>query len=84
MITGSYGQATAKGVSGFQGKRGLQQTGEVDQRTWSRLTGMTRRPTRDEMYNGLPPGPAIMQGWSDGRQGPRPAGSAQAARLVFR
>jgi peptidoglycan hydrolase-like protein with peptidoglycan-binding domain len=66
LITGSYGQATAAGVTGFQDKRGLQQTGEVDQRTWTRLTGMTKRPTRDEMYNVLRAGPAILKAGATG------------------
>ena len=57
LITGSYGEATTEGVTGFQGKRNLQQTGEVDQSTWSRLTGMTREPTNDELYNRIVAGP---------------------------
>jgi peptidoglycan hydrolase-like protein with peptidoglycan-binding domain len=67
-ITGSYGQATAEGVTGFQEKRDLQQTGEVDQRTWSRLTGMTRKPSSDEMHNKVVAGPAIMKSGAEGEK----------------
>ncbi|SEP82393.1 Peptidoglycan-binding (PGRP) domain of peptidoglycan hydrolases-containing protein [Microlunatus flavus] len=53
-VTGTYGSATASGVRGFQGKRGIPVTGEVDARTWSRLTAMTRTPTSDAKHNRLP------------------------------
>ena len=66
LITGSYGEATKEGVTGFQGKRNLQQTGEVDQRTWSRLTGMTREPTNDELFNRIVAGPAILKAGAKG------------------
>jgi peptidoglycan hydrolase-like protein with peptidoglycan-binding domain len=60
-ITGTYGTATVKGVQGFQDKRGYEQTGAVDQRTWTKLVAMTRKPTDDEMHNRLVPGPAILE-----------------------
>ncbi|MFE5794022.1 L,D-transpeptidase family protein [Streptomyces sp. NPDC056503] len=47
--TGFYGSITAKGVSGFQKKRGLPATGSVDETTWQRLLGMTKKPTADEL-----------------------------------
>ena len=50
-ITGHYGPVTTAAVKGFQGKREIPETGEVDQRTWDRLTGMTRQPTKDELAN---------------------------------
>ena len=50
-VTGTYGSTTTAAVSGFQGKRGIPETGEVDQRTWDRLTAMTRTPTEDEKHN---------------------------------
>jgi hypothetical protein len=50
-VTGNYGELTAAAVVGFQAKRGLPATGAVDQRTWTRLLGMTRAPTADELYN---------------------------------
>lgn len=47
--TGFYGSITGKGVSAFQKKRGLPQTGSVDEVTWQRLIGMTREPTASEL-----------------------------------
>lgn len=54
LVTGTYGSATASSVRGFQGKRGIPVTGEVDARTWSRLVAMTRTPTSDALHNRLP------------------------------
>jgi peptidoglycan hydrolase-like protein with peptidoglycan-binding domain len=56
-VTGTYGSATASAVRGFQGKRGIPVTGEVDARTWARLTAMTRTPTKDAKHNRLPKPP---------------------------
>jgi peptidoglycan hydrolase-like protein with peptidoglycan-binding domain len=53
-VTGSYGSMTVGSVKGFQKKRQIPVTGEVDQRTWDRLTAMTRTPTRDEKHNRAP------------------------------
>jgi peptidoglycan hydrolase-like protein with peptidoglycan-binding domain len=53
-ITGSYGIVTATGVRGFQEKRAIPVTGEVDQRTLDRLRAMTRTPTSDELNNRTP------------------------------
>jgi peptidoglycan hydrolase-like protein with peptidoglycan-binding domain len=53
-VTGSYGSLTTAAVKGFQGKRGLPVTGEVDQRTLDRLTAMTRTPTSDQLHNRTP------------------------------
>ncbi|SDV01398.1 Peptidoglycan-binding (PGRP) domain of peptidoglycan hydrolases-containing protein [Microlunatus sagamiharensis] len=53
-VTGTYGRATASGVKGFQGKRAIPVTGDVDARTWSRLTAMTRTPTEDAKHNRTP------------------------------
>ncbi len=50
-VTGTYGTATVAAVKGFQGKRAIPVTGEVDQRTWTRLSGMTRTPTEAEKHN---------------------------------
>ena len=60
-ITPHYGTSTEAAVQGFQGKRGLDVTGEVDQKTWDTLTGMTRKPTHDEMNNVVKPGPPIIK-----------------------
>lgn len=65
-ITSTYGDATRLAVEGFQTKRGLPATGEVDQQTWDTLVGMTRQPTEDEMHNVLRPGPALLSSGSEG------------------
>ncbi len=53
-VTGTYAAATASAVRGFQGKRAIPVTGEVDQRTWDRLTAMTQNPSSDELHNRTP------------------------------
>ena len=58
LVTGNYGSLTAASVRGFQGKRKIPVTGEVDQRTLDRLRAMTRTPTNAELYNRLPTGSA--------------------------
>jgi peptidoglycan hydrolase-like protein with peptidoglycan-binding domain len=50
-VTGMYGEATTEAVTGFQAKRAIPVTGEVDQRTLDRLLAMTREPTEDEKHN---------------------------------
>ena len=60
-ISGTYDAQTVAGVKGFQGKRELPATGEVDQRTLDRLSSMTRKPSAEEMTNATPsaaPAPA--------------------------
>ncbi|MDP9444842.1 MAG: peptidoglycan-binding protein, partial [Actinomycetota bacterium] len=59
-VTGEYDAVTVAAVRGFQRKRGLDATGEVDEATWRRLLGMTRRPTYPEMHNILTPGPSLI------------------------
>ncbi|MGO1489316.1 MAG: peptidoglycan-binding protein [Arachnia sp.] len=53
-VTGNYGPVTVAAVEGFQEKREIPVTGEVDQRTMDRLTAMTRTPTTDELNNVAP------------------------------
>ena len=53
-VTDDYGSSTTSAVKGFQEKRQIAVTGEVDQRTLNRLRGMTRTPTADELANKLP------------------------------
>lgn len=48
-ITGQFGPQTTTAVAGFQAKRGLPDTGRVDQATWDALVGMTRKPTAAEL-----------------------------------
>lgn len=66
QITDSYGEATTQAVRGFQKKRKLAVTGEVDQATWEAIVGLTRTPTRDETHNKLAAGPAL---WKRGSSG---------------
>ncbi|WP_418958709.1 L,D-transpeptidase family protein [Streptomyces tritici] len=47
--TGFYGSITGSAVKAFQKKRGLPETAAVDEITWQRLLGMTRKPTQDEL-----------------------------------
>ncbi len=60
LTTGSYDAATRGAVRGFQAKRGFEETGRVDPRTWRRLRTMTQDPTRDQLFNILHPGPALL------------------------
>lgn len=53
-VTDYYGDATTEAVRGFQAKREIPVTGEVDQRTTDRLVAMTREPTEDEKHNRYP------------------------------
>ena len=50
-VTGLYGEVTATAVRGFQAKREIPVTGEVDQRTLDRLYAMTSTPTDAELHN---------------------------------
>ena len=50
-VTGNFGSKTEQSVRGFQAKREIPVTGEVDQRTLDRLQAMTRKPTKDELNN---------------------------------
>lgn len=60
-VDGSYGGKTVEAVKGFQAKREIPVTGEVDQRTLDRLHGMTHEPTTDELNNVAPaPGAGAM------------------------
>lgn len=63
----NYGSTTAAAVSGFQAKRGLGATGELDQTTWDTLVKMTATPTHEQMFN-VPAGPAIMRQGQDSAQ----------------
>ncbi|QZY29478.1 L,D-transpeptidase family protein [Nocardioides coralli] len=50
-VTGSYDAATVEAVRGFQAKREIPVTGDVDQRTLDRLHGMTAVPTHEQLHN---------------------------------
>ena len=58
-VSGTYDQKTVSSVTGFQTKRRIPVTGEVDRRTLDRLTRMTRKPTKAELFNIEPAGPAL-------------------------
>ncbi len=47
--TGSFGEVTQAAVAGFQAKREIPVTGEVDQRTLDRLLAMTLEPSEAEL-----------------------------------
>jgi peptidoglycan hydrolase-like protein with peptidoglycan-binding domain len=53
-VNGSYDSQTVTAIRGFQAKRVIPVTGEVDQRTLDRLDGMTTTPTTAELRNELP------------------------------
>ena len=65
-VSDTYGSKTAGAVKGYQTKRGLPATGEVDQRTMDRLWGQTRKPTSDELNN-VKPAPVAGAGGLDPR-----------------
>ncbi|KAA1428360.1 L,D-transpeptidase family protein [Nocardioides antri] len=48
-VTGFYGDVTEAAVRGFQAKREIPVTGEVDRRTLDRLLAMTTEPTEAEL-----------------------------------
>lgn len=52
-VTGLYGDVTVEAVRGFQAKREIPVTGDVDQRTLDRLHAMTSEPTAAELANQL-------------------------------
>jgi peptidoglycan hydrolase-like protein with peptidoglycan-binding domain len=60
LTTGRYDDATRTAVRGFQDKRGLASSGVTNERTWKRLVSMTKKPTHDQLFNILHPGPAIL------------------------
>ncbi len=50
-VTAGYDATTEAAVRGFQAKREIPVTGEVDRRTLERLHAMTRTPTHEELHN---------------------------------
>lgn len=58
-VTGFYGELTTEAVSGFQAKRAIPVTGEVDQRTLDRLRAMTHQPSAAELSGKQESGPSI-------------------------
>jgi len=66
-VTGVFEEKTVAAVTGFQTKRKIPVTGEVDRRTLDRLAEMTRKPTKAELFNIEPTGPALDAGCMTGR-----------------
>ena len=66
-VTGRYARTTVAAVEGFQGKRRIPVTGQVDRRTLDRLKAMTRQPTRAELFNIVPAGPPLDRRCTTGR-----------------
>ena len=58
-VTGRYGRSTVEAVEGFQARRRIPVTGQVDRRTLTRLKELTREPTKAELFNIVPQGPAL-------------------------
>jgi peptidoglycan hydrolase-like protein with peptidoglycan-binding domain len=56
-VSDNYGDQTTAAVKGFQAKRMIPVTGEVDRRTLDLLEGMTTEPSADSLAN-RPPDPA--------------------------
>jgi peptidoglycan hydrolase-like protein with peptidoglycan-binding domain len=53
-VNGTYDSDTVTAVKGFQAKRQIPVTGDVDQRTLDRLDSMTTTPTHDALHNIVP------------------------------
>ena len=66
-VTGRYTGRTVEAVQGFQAKRKIPVTGQVDRRTLDRLKAMTREPTKAELFNIVPQGPALDPRCTTGR-----------------
>jgi lipoprotein-anchoring transpeptidase ErfK/SrfK len=47
--TGFYGSKTTAAVKTFQSQHGLGATGSVDEATWQKVQGLTKKPTDDEL-----------------------------------
>ncbi len=50
-VTGAYDAGTVSAVKGFQAKRQIPVTGEIDRRTLDRLHAMTVTPSHEELFN---------------------------------
>ncbi|MFF4264208.1 peptidoglycan-binding protein [Streptomyces virginiae] len=65
--TGFYGSKTTAAVKSFQSKHGLNATGSVDEATWKKIEGASKKPTADELRPSTvnevdAPDPRCMQG----------------------
>lgn len=66
-VTGRFARTTVAAVKVFQTKQRIPVTGFVDQRTLDRLLGKTRKPTKAELFNIVPTGPALDPRCTTGR-----------------
>jgi peptidoglycan hydrolase-like protein with peptidoglycan-binding domain len=66
-VSGRYAASTVEAVRGFQARRRIPVTGQVDRRTLERLKAMTREPTRAELFNIVAQGPALDPRCTTGR-----------------
>lgn len=66
-VSGRFTRTTVAAVRGFQAKRKIPVTGQVDRRTLDRLKAMTRQPTKAELFNIVPQGPALDPRCTTGR-----------------
>lgn len=65
--TGFYGSKTTAAVKSFQSKHGLNATGSVDEASWKKIEGASKKPTADELRPSTvnevdAPDPRCMQG----------------------
>ncbi|MFJ8212687.1 peptidoglycan-binding protein [Streptomyces sp. NPDC096033] len=65
--TGFYGSKTTAAVRSFQSQHGLGATGAVDEATWQKIQGLSRKPTEEELRppttnEVAAPDPRCMQG----------------------
>ncbi len=65
--TGFYGSKTTAAVKSFQSKNGLNATGSVDEATWKKIEGASKKPSADELRPSTvnevaAPDPRCMQG----------------------
>ncbi len=58
-VSGLFDAKTVRSVRSFQRARKIPITGEVDRRTLDRLSELTRKPTKAELFNIEPQGPAL-------------------------
>lgn len=63
QVTGYFGPVTVESVRGFQAKRELPETGEIDQDTLDALHDMTRKPTAEELADQPPPPEKETSAW---------------------
>ncbi|MEU6861650.1 L,D-transpeptidase family protein [Streptomyces sp. NPDC046876] len=47
--TGFYGSKTTAAVKAFQARNGLPATGSVDEATWKKIQGLSKKPSADEL-----------------------------------